>query len=484
MKRLLLFILLSSFCLNPLQSQEMLGYIEVKGIVKDGLRPLPNASVEIYANNTLLKVETTDITGNFEFILELNRDYEIKFTREFYVTKMIYFNTDVRENELGIWLFEFTVELFPDLEGIDFSFLENKPVGKIDYEFNYGEFEHDPKYTSKVHQQIKELLENYNAARNKAYEETVKKADSLLKKGEAIGAINAYRRASMLDRANNYPAEQMLKIDKELKNTLEGYDRYVKLLRNADSLYNHHRFRQARFHYNLALDIVKGSSYAKYKVDRINKLLPIFDPTYLRLQQYRRFLAKADQLASELKYAEAIDFYNKALSIQKGDTYALKQINFLRSQLAKKQNQSDKRQKYQDYIDLADRYFESQSLSAARVAYLKALEVSPDQKYPQVQVEKIDRILYPEKVKETEKDFPSFTRVERNKMFLNELASKYPNGKTVEYYDMPGKKIKRVIIVENRLASEYLEVRYDYGTFFFRNGQNISRAIFISETTR
>ncbi|HKK59806.1 MAG TPA: hypothetical protein VJ937_10025, partial [Salinivirga sp.] len=315
-------------------------------------------------------------------------------------------------------------------------------------------------------------------------EKVVKRADSLLKNGEQINAINAYRRASILDRSNDYPAEQMLKIDKDLKKSLKGYDRYISLLQNADSLFKHHRFRQARFHYNLALDIVEGSSYARYKVKHINELLPMFDPSYIRLQQYRRFLAKADQLVSEVKYREAIEYYNKALSIQKGDTYALKQISFLRSQIARKQSQSDKHRKYQEYVDLADRYFESQALSAARVAYLKALEVNPDQRYPQIQVEKIDRILYPEKVKNNEKEFPGFTKVERNDVFLNKLARKYPNGKTVEYYDLPGKKITRVIIVENKLASEYLEVRYDYGTFFFRNGQNISRAIFISETNR
>jgi|GEM_PF-1988539 len=484
MNRLLLIIFLLCMTLKPAFTQDMLGYVEVKGSVKDGLRPLPNANVEIYANNTLLKLETTDITGNFAFILELNRDYEIKFTREFYVTKMIEFNTDVRQNELGIWLFQFTVELFPDIEGIDFSFLEKEPVGKISYEFNYGEFEHDHKYTRKVHERIKDLLENYNSARGDAYEKVVKRADSLLKNGEQINAINAYRRASILDRSNDYPAEQMLKIDKDLKKSLKGYDRYISLLQNADSLFKHHRFRQARFHYNLALDIVEGSSYARYKVKHINELLPMFDPSYIRLQQYRRFLAKADQLVSEVKYREAIEYYNKALSIQKGDTYALKQISFLRSQIARKQSQSDKHRKYQEYVDLADRYFESQALSAARVAYLKALEVNPDQRYPQIQVEKIDRILYPEKVKNNEKEFPGFTKVERNDVFLNKLARKYPNGKTVEYYDLPGKKITRVIIVENKLASEYLEVRYDYGTFFFRNGQNISRAIFISETNR
>ncbi len=483
-KRLIILITIALNGILPSNAQQMLGYVEVSGVVKDGLRPLPSTNIEIYANNTLLKIESVNITGNFDFILELNREYQIKFTREFYAPKILQFNTHVRENELGIWFLEFTVELFPDIDEIDFSFLEKEPVGKISYNQKYGEFEHDPEYTQMIHEKIKALFDSYNSKRNKAYESTVKKADNFLKADKQIQAINFYRKAAVLDRANKYPQEQIVKIDKELKNKMPGYENYINLLQNADSLYKNHRFRQARFHYNLALDIVDESSYAKYKVNKINTLLPKFDPSYLRLQRYRMFLSKADQFVSDIKYGKAIEYYNKALSIQPGDTYALKQIRFLKTQLAKKQGKKEKRKKYMEYIDLGDRYYENNSLSAARLTYLKALQIEPDEKYPKIQIEKIDHILYPEKAKKTKKQFPSFTHIKRNEAFLNELAKKYPNGKTIEYYDLPGKKIKRVIIVENKLATEYLEVRYNYGTFFFRNGQNISRAIFISETKR
>lgn len=480
---IILLILLISFTI-PTEAQKMLGYVEVKGNVKDGLRAVSNANIEIYAKNTLLKIEKTNITGNFEFILELNRVYMIRFTREFYVTKMIQFNTNVRENELGIWFFEFIVDLFPQVEGLDFSFLKNEPVGKISYNSQFGEFEHDAAYTKRMHKKIEALKANYNAKRNKAYEQTVKKADQYASKGQSIKAINLYRKAAVLDRSNEYPNEQALKIDKHLRENMEGYNRYVSLLQNGDSLFSQHKFRQARFHYNLVLDIIKGSAYAKYMVNKINKLLPKFDPSYLRLQKYRHFLSKADKLASKVRYKEAINYYNKALSIQKGDSYALKQISFLQSQLAKKTSKNVKKEKYKEYIKLGDRYYENKSLSASRIAYLKALEISPNKKYPQIQIEKIDRVLYPDKTQKSGQDFPGFSEQKRDQSFLNKLVQNYPPGRTIEYYDMPGKKIKRIIMVENNYATEYLEVRYDYGTFFFRNGQNISRAIFISETSK
>jgi tetratricopeptide (TPR) repeat protein len=463
-------------------SQQQLGYVEVSGTVKDGIKLLYNANIEVYANNTLLKISQTDITGSFTFILELNRQYKIKFTKEFYASKFIEFNTNVRENELGIWLFTFTVELFPEIPSIDFSFLENEPIGKINYNKRYGEFEHDIPYTEKMHNKIKAALENFNSKRSNMYESIVRKADAYYKNGKSIEAINLYRQASILDRSNDYPQDQIRKIDKYLKDNLKDYDQYISLLTNADSLYTNHNFSQARFHYTLANEIVKGSAYAKYMIDKINKLLPVFNPSYINLQKYREYLAKGDQMVSEVKYDEAINYYNQALAIQPGDTYALKQINFLKGQLAKKKSKKQKQKKYQEFINLGDRYFSNQSYSAARLVYLKALQLKPDEKYPTVQINKIDQILYPNKARQVEEEFPSFTEVERNEAFLSELAKKYPQGKTIEFYDLPGKKMKRVILVDGKLAAEYLEVRYDYATFFFRNGQNISRAIFISET--
>ena len=51
----------------------------------------------------------------------------------------------------------------------------------------------------------------------------------------------------------------------------------------------------------------------------------------------------------------------------------------------------------------------------------------------------------------------------RDNTFLNDLAKQYPEGKTVENYDKPGKTIKRVIMNHGGIAKEYIEVKYSYG---------------------
>lgn len=482
--RVVIFVFLLLATSFVTQAQQMLGYVEVNGIIKDGIRPLGNTYVEIYANNTLLKIEPSGITGNFSFILELNREYKIRFVKEFYVSKFIEFDTKVLENELGIWSFSFIVELFPEIPDIDFDFLETEPMGKIKYNKQFGEFDHIAEYTIAMQTKIDDVLNNYGSKRSAYYQLLIVKADELYKRGEKMKALNKYRECDILDRNNEYSQKQIRKIDKQLQNSEQRYGEYINLMRSADSLFSHHEFSQSKAHYKLALDVFQESAYAHYMIQKINTLSPKFDASYIRLQQYREFLDKADQLIGEVKYFEAIRLYNKALSIQPNDTYARNQINYLRSLLAKKESESDKLRKYKEYINLGDRYFASNSLSASRLVYLKALQIFPEETFPQVQIEKIDRILYPDKVNTSNEEFPSFTQVKRDKGFLKKLIEEYPSGKTIEYFDLPGKKVQRVIFIDNRIATEYIEVRYDYGTFFFRNGQNISRAIFIAETNR
>jgi len=82
------------------------------------------------------------------------------------------------------------------------------------------------------------------------------------------------------------------------------------------------------------------------------------------------------------------------------------------------------------------------------------------------------------------KDDFDYSGEERDRQFLNELSKKYPQGVTIENYDKKNKKIKRVIVNRGGIAKEYIEVTYSYGTYYFRNGQNISRSIFYSETKK
>jgi hypothetical protein len=54
---------------------------------------------------------------------------------------------------------------------------------------------------------------------------------------------------------------------------------------------------------------------------------------------------------------------------------------------------------------------------------------------------------------------------------------------TVENYDLGNRKIKRVIVNYDGVAKDYRKVKHSWGgTYFFRNGQDISKSVFRVET--
>ena len=72
-----------------------------------------------------------------------------------------------------------------------------------------------------------------------------------------------------------------------------------------------------------------------------------------------------------------------------------------------------------------------------------------------------------------------FENTQARKQYLNRLAKKYPEGVTVENYDFDKRDVKRVIVNYDGLAKEYRKVKHSWGgTYFFRNGQSISKAVF------
>jgi hypothetical protein len=157
-------------------------------------------------------------------------------------------------------------------------------------------------------------------------------------------------------------------------------------------------------------------------------------------------------------------------------------------------------QDYNNFIGQADNAFKAKEYASALALYKSAKNVKPDEKYPPQQIELCERKIQEQKAiaaaeeeqrKKDElanaqksfnkKDF-DYSGEQRDNKFLNELSKQYPEGITTENYEKTNKKIKRVIVNYNGIAKEYIEVTYSYGTYYFRNGQNISRTVFYNET--
>jgi hypothetical protein len=221
---------------------------------------------------------------------------------------------------------------------------------------------------------------------------------------------------------------------------------------------------------------------------------------------FNKAIASGDQFVTAKNFSEARVQYETAQQLKPNDQLPKSKLAALDNLIEKDKIAKAKQDKidaeYNNYITQADNSFKAQEYSNAIAYYKSAQGLKPNEQYPK------DRVLLCEQKLQEQRNLAAaeeekqrqaelaaaassfdggefdYSGEKRDQGFLNDLAKKYPEGVTIENYDKKNKKIKRVIVNYDGRAKEYLEVTYSYGTFYFRNGQNISRSIFYSETKK
>ena len=131
MKRIILLFALSCFCIAGFcQSSDLL----VKGIIREGKKPLKESTIIIYKDNKVMN-QITSRDGKFELSLAYDDDFVLEFSKKGYVSKRINFNTkNITSTTIhyGYEFSQFGVLLFKDKEGTDYSNFQD-PVALISY---------------------------------------------------------------------------------------------------------------------------------------------------------------------------------------------------------------------------------------------------------------------------------------------------------------------------------------------------------------
>jgi hypothetical protein len=289
------------------------------------------------------------------------------------------------------------------------------------------------------------------------------------------------------------------KHEAELQQLMKAYNAKIT---EADKLFAAQNFNSALSVYMDAKMIKGDETYPDQQIAKINQ---ITKANAAKLEaDYSNAIKLGDQFKSTKSYAEAKQKYSLALGLKPNDAVAKAKIVEIENLIAMDKQASEKQAKidadYNSFISQGDAAFKGKAYPAAISNYKNALTLKAAEKYPKDQIELCERRIKEDKALAAaeedkrrkaelaashgsfdKKDF-DYIGEQRDNKFLNELSKQYPEGVTIENYDKPNKKIKRVIVNRSGIAKEYIEVTYSYGTYYFRNGQNISRAIFYSET--
>ena len=159
---LLLLSISNFYSQNPDWEKRLeFNHLEIIGKCIANERELPNTTVYVYENDTLVYSFKTPFRKDFSIPLPLNTEITIVFEKNGFVSKKIFIDTHTTYPEDNYNSIAMDIEMLPFKKDVDYSALEN-PVTIIKYNLETFSFEFDKEYSIK-------MLEEQNKIVNQMY---------------------------------------------------------------------------------------------------------------------------------------------------------------------------------------------------------------------------------------------------------------------------------------------------------------------------
>jgi tetratricopeptide (TPR) repeat protein len=260
------------------------------------------------------------------------------------------------------------------------------------------------------------------AEQDRQYAQAISRGDSLFNLNEYESSRTAYQSALQVKPDETYPQQRI----EEIASILQEQDRinreYQNTIALADQQFNSRAYTDAKSNYGKALEIKPEESYPKEKINEVDRILAQQELD----ENYRTIILAADGFFNSESWNEAKSEYGKALEIKPDENYPKSQIikidNLLRQQqeralaekraaedmerrqaeIEQRQQQMSERQDmsesglnqlYNEYISLADGFFDNERYNVSRAWYYKAWDVKPEETYPPQRIEEINRLV-------------------------------------------------------------------------------------------
>lgn len=254
-------------------------------------------------------------------------------------------------------------------------------------------------------------LDEENAAREleQRYTSLITQAKSDIGKKRYEEAKDALVEAQKLKPAEREPKDLLDSIEKELA-ALAKRAEYDGLIAAADKDFNAKNYAIAIEKYEQASAMFPAETYPRDQIKAARKILDeqlaAAAEEEERNRRYNEAMAAGDRNVKEKNYQAAINNYKEAQDAkpqEKLPPQKIKEVEALIAAAAKAESdavaaaeQAEKdrlEREYRELIKKADDKFAAKKLEDARVDYLTATELRPDDNYPKSRIERIDQLL-------------------------------------------------------------------------------------------
>jgi len=235
------------------------------------------------------------------------------------------------------------------------------------------------------------------AEKDKLYTETIQFADQNRDQENWETALGKYQEASGIKPEEQYPQDQIAAINKILHDLAERQAKYDALIKEADTYFASENYSMAKSSYQAAIKIKPNENYPQdqlKKIDDILAELAAMEKLLAELaeiqKQYDALIQEGDKLFVKEEWQAALTPYQQALELKSEEVYPQEQINIINQKL---QAIADKKAQYEALITEADQLFESKEYETALGKYETASSLYPDEDYPKDQMKNIRDLL-------------------------------------------------------------------------------------------
>ncbi|MBL4652603.1 MAG: hypothetical protein JKY53_07020 [Flavobacteriales bacterium] len=286
-KRVVLLVILFCFFSVKIIAQGPF-ILFVDGTVKEGKVKLVGATVTVYEDGNKTGSVIVNATGKFGFDLLMDHQYIIEFSKAGYVSKKISVNTKGVPPEDAEFGFEFggwQVLLFKKVEGLDVSILDN-PVGKIFYDPEDGGFNYDVKYTKSIRNEMDKLQSDLAnklaaaAAAEQNYKHAITAGDKAFGSSHYSSAVEHYNKALEVKPGDTYATSKLAEVETKAAGEKAAADataakdlEFSNLVTEADTKFKNKDYDGAKAAYTAAIGVKPNEKYPKDQIKKINDLI-------------------------------------------------------------------------------------------------------------------------------------------------------------------------------------------------------------------
>jgi len=205
-------------------------------------------------------------------------------------------------------------------------------------------------------------------------------------------ALAAYNEALALKPNEEYPSEKVAEINAVLAETarVEELERnYSALIIQADGLFAEGAYQESLDAYNDALELKPEEAYPPEKIAEIEVIMTQLAEEAEIQRQYDEAISFAENHLAAEDFDNAVLEFKRANSIKPDEAYPLEQISSIEETLAEAERIRKLNADYQRAIDEADQFYTNKDYQSALVSYQQALNLKPEESYPQQQLDDI-----------------------------------------------------------------------------------------------